>query len=181
MKINEERDALGVSGYVIAKAYRGVVQNEDGTLDYSKATKLWEERGKNIIPDVGLSQILQSALTNEASAVTTLYVGLLGNYTPVAGTTMTNLGGAEITAYSAGVRQTWSGAEGTQTATNTASPASFTISAGGATVYGAFLSNVSTKSSTTGIAMAAKLFTSSRALLENDVLNITYEVSASST
>jgi hypothetical protein len=175
-----KEDAIGLSGFVVARAYRGVVTLEDGTKDYSNAELLWEEKGANIIPDVGLTYILQSALTNEASAITTLYVGLLDNYTPVAASTMTEAGGNEITNYSASVRQTWVGVEGTQTATNTASPASFTISTGGATVYGAFLSDASTQGGTTGTLVAAKLFSSSRELLEDDVLNVTYEVSASS-
>jgi len=164
MKMKED---AALSGYVVARAYR------DGKL-------LWEERGKNIMPDVGISYVLQAAISLETSAAAAIYVGLLDNYTPVAGSTMTNFGGNEITNYSAGTRPAYTGVESLETVTNTASKASYTIGVGGATVYGAFLTTSNVKAGTTGTAIAGKLFASSRALLENDVLEITYEITGSS-
>lgn len=59
--------------------------------------------------------------------------------------------------------------------TNTASPASFTI-AGSITVYGAFLSTVAAKTGTTGTLFCAKAFATARAVIDNDVLAVTYQI-----
>jgi hypothetical protein len=64
----------------------------------------------------------------------------------------------------------------TAVATNTASPASFTMAAG-ITVYGAFLSTATAKTATSGTLFCAKAFTSSRAVIDNDVLSVTYQIS----
>jgi hypothetical protein len=45
------------------------------------------------------------------------------------------------------------------------------------TVYGAFLSTVAAKTATTGTLFCAKAFSSSRAVIDNDVLAITYVLS----
>jgi hypothetical protein len=63
----------------------------------------------------------------------------------------------------------------TAVCTNTASAASFTMAAG-ITVYGAFLSTVAAKTATTGYLMCAKAFTSARAVIDNDVLAVTYQI-----
>jgi len=59
--------------------------------------------------------------------------------------------------------------------TNAAAAASFTI-AGSITVYGAFLSTVAAKTATTGYLMCAKKFTTARAVIDNDVLAVTYVI-----
>lgn len=61
--------------------------------------------------------------------------------------------------------------------TNTASAASFTI-AQGITVYGAFLGTGAAKTDTTGKLMCAKKFTTARAVIDNDVLAVTYTITA---
>lgn len=63
----------------------------------------------------------------------------------------------------------------TAVCTNSAAAASFTMAAG-ITVYGAFLSTVAAKTATTGYLMCAKAFTSSRAVIDNDVLAVTYQI-----
>ena len=65
----------------------------------------------------------------------------------------------------------------TATCTNAASPASFTI-AGGITVYGAFLSTSKAKTATDGYLMCAKKFSASRAVIDDDVLSVTYVITA---
>lgn len=65
----------------------------------------------------------------------------------------------------------------TATCTNAASPASFTI-AGSITVYGAFLSTSKAKTATDGYLMCAKKFSASRAVIDNDVLSVTYVITA---
>lgn len=59
--------------------------------------------------------------------------------------------------------------------TNAASAASFTI-AGSITVYGAFLGTGAAKTDTTGKLMCAKKFTTSRGVVDNDVLAVTYVI-----
>lgn len=65
----------------------------------------------------------------------------------------------------------------TATCTNAASPASFTINAS-ITIYGAFLSTMAAKTATTGTLFCAKAFSSSRAVIADDVLTVTYVISA---
>jgi hypothetical protein len=65
----------------------------------------------------------------------------------------------------------------TATCTNAASPASFTI-AGSITVYGAFLSTSKAKTATDGYLMCAKKFSASRAVIDDDVLCVTYVITA---
>lgn len=64
----------------------------------------------------------------------------------------------------------------TASCTNAASAASFTMNAG-ITIYGAFLSTVAAKTATTGYLMAAKKFSSARAVIADDVLAVTYVIS----
>ena len=58
-----------------------------------------------------------------------------------------------------------------------AGKAEFTIAAG-ITVYGAFLSTMAAKTATTGYLMAAKKFTAARAVIDDDILYVTYTISA---
>ena len=67
-------------------------------------------------------------------------------------------------------------AAGSGSCTNAASAASFTI-AGSITVYGAFLGSGAAKTDTTGKLMCAKKFTTARAVVDNDVLAVTYVIS----
>lgn len=60
--------------------------------------------------------------------------------------------------------------------TNAASAASFTIAAS-ITVYGAFLGTGAAKTDTTGKLMCAKKFITARAVVDNDVLAVTYVIS----
>jgi hypothetical protein len=64
----------------------------------------------------------------------------------------------------------------TASCTNAAAAASFTIAAG-ITVYGAFLSTSTAKTATDGYLMCGKKFGSSRAVIDNDVLAVTYVIS----
>jgi hypothetical protein len=63
--------------------------------------------------------------------------------------------------------------------TNSASKASFTM-AGSITVYGAFLGTTGAKATASGTLMCAKRFDSSRAVVDNDVLAVTYQITLSS-
>lgn len=63
----------------------------------------------------------------------------------------------------------------TATCTNAAAAASFTMNAG-ITVYGAFLSTVAAKTATTGYLTCAKKFGTARAVVADDVLAVTYNI-----
>lgn len=64
----------------------------------------------------------------------------------------------------------------TASCTNAASAASFTINAS-ITIYGAFLSTAAAKTATSGTLFCAKAFSSSRAVIADDVLAVTYVIS----
>ncbi len=64
----------------------------------------------------------------------------------------------------------------TASCTNAASAASFTMNAG-ITIYGAFLSTAAAKTATSGTLFCAKAFSSSRAVIADDVLAVTYTIS----
>lgn len=167
-KINDSQD-LTVGGYFTYEHIR------DG-----KVIDTWKE--KNIVVNQGLNYILEAALSG-GTVNTTHYVGLFSNnYTPNnagVGTLVTDL--TEVNAkYNETTRPTWSEAgASSQTISNSASPAAFTFNAS-ETIYGAFLISNNTKGGTTGTLIAASKFASSRAVVLNDVLNVTYTLSASS-
>lgn len=62
--------------------------------------------------------------------------------------------------------------------TNAASAASFTIAAS-ITVYGAFLGTTAAKATATGTLICAKKFGTARVVIDNDVLAVTYQITAS--
>ena len=66
-------------------------------------------------------------------------------------------------------------ATSTAVATNAAAAASFTMNAS-ITVYGAFLSTVAAKTGTAGTLFCAKAFTTPRAVIADDVLAVTYQI-----
>jgi hypothetical protein len=89
-------------------------------------------------------------------------------------------GWVEVEDYDEGARQTWTGVAGSAgVSTNSAAPSVFTIDAT-VTVGGVFLTSVSTKGGTTGTLFSAKAFSSDRALVDNDTLTVTYQVSNTS-
>lgn len=150
----------------------------------------------NLVVNEGLNYILGSALAG-GTADTTHYIGLYSNnYTPLATSIMSSATAANnfvdvskanevTTAYNEATRQTWTVVTPTsQVVTNVASPAAFTANTN-VTVYGAFLvggsgSNVKGSSGTTQKLIAASLFSAPRALINTDVLNITYQLTITS-
>lgn len=148
-----------------------------------------EYQGHNIIPTEGLNSLLDTAVGG-VSQITAWYCGIFkNNYTPIATNTASNSLGVAgyfgecqdadydspatnrpaytIVAASGGV------------ITNAAAAASFTMAAS-ITVYGAFIASSQAKTATTGKLLAAKQFASSRAVVDNDVLLVTYQITATS-
>ena len=137
---------------------------------------------KNLVVNQGLNYLLGAALGGQ-SVITTWYLGLFtGNYTVVATDTAATIAAnaTEATAYTAGVRQTWtSAAPSSQSITNSASQASFTFNAS-ITVYGAFLVSSSTISGTSGTLFSGAQFAASKSVVSSDILQLTYTYTAAS-
>lgn len=142
----------------------------------------WFVAHKNLVVNVGLDYFLDVALgLNSQAQISSWYVGLKGSGTPAAADTMSSHASwSEITDYSESTRPQWQGARSSgETASNSANKAQFTMSAS-TTVYGAFLTSDNTKGGTSGTLLSAGDFSSSKALSANDVLNVQYDVQASS-
>ena len=136
----------------------------------------WEENKKNIIVTAGLNHILDTQF-HATTQVTTWYIGLKGSGTPVAANTMSSHSSwSELTGYS-GDRKAWTeGAASSGSMTNGTS-VDFTINAT-ATVAGAFLNTAATGSS--GTLYGVVDFSSSRAVISGDTLQVTVTVTAAS-
>ena len=153
--------------------YKFVARDKEGNIK-------WEDETKNLVVDAGLNYILDVSFAG-STQVDPWYVGLTDSTpTVAAGDTMaSHAGWTEITAYSETVRQTYVDVRTSQTVSNTASKATYSINAT-TTVGGAFLSSDSTKSGTAGTLLsAAALSGGDRSLLSGDTLEITYEFTAS--
>ena len=138
------------------------------------------ERSPNIVVNQGLNHILDVVFHN-VTQVATWYIAIFkGNYTPVATDTAANIASnsTEATEYTETTRQEYiEAAAASQSITNTANKAKFTINAT-VTIYGAFLVSTNTKSGTTGTLAAASRFASQRDLVNLDELLVTYTLTA---
>ena len=145
----------------------------------------WTGSAPNLVVNVGLAYMAGSALTSVA-AITTWYIGLYGagaSNTPAAADTMSSHAGwTEVVPYSNATRVACTFVTATtanpSVATNSASPASFSINAT-STVGGAFLTSGSAKSGTAGTLFSAVDFSApgDRAVVSGDTLNVTYTMS----
>jgi hypothetical protein len=134
----------------------------------------WHEAWENIVVNQGLNDLLDVTLSG-ATQDTTWFVGLTSaTPTVAAGDTLaSHAGWTEVTAYDETNRVAWVDAgASSQSITNSASPAAFTINANGTDVGGAFLAGVNT--GTGGRLYAAGAFTAgNKSLDDNDVLSVT--------
>lgn len=145
----------------------------------------WEASSHNLVVNVGLQDMNAKYFTGSAYTAA-WYLGLYGaasSNNPAASDTMSSHAGwTEVTAYSQSTRPACS--FGTPTtadpsvATNSVSPASFSINAT-TTVGGAFLTSSNTKGGTTGILFSAADFQSpgDRSVVSGDTLSVTYTFS----
>jgi len=160
------------------------LENVDlGLANYWKVTCLdkdgnikWEENEKNIIVTAGLNHVLDVEF-HAVTQVTAWYIGLKASGTPIAADTMSSHSSwAELTGY-AGNRKEWTeGASSSGSMTN-GSSVDFTINAT-ATVAGAFLNTAAT--GTSGTLYGVVDFSSSRAVISGDTLQVTVTVTAAS-
>jgi hypothetical protein len=158
--------------------YKIQCHDKDGNLK-------WEDEAPNLVVNVGLQDMNAKYFTG-SSYTAAWYIGLYGagaSNTPAAGDTMSSHAGwTEVVAYSQATRPACTfGTPSTanpSVATNSASPASFSIN-GTTTVGGAFLTSNNTKSGTTGTLYSAADFSSpgDRAVVSGDTLSVTYTLS----
>ena len=145
----------------------------------------WEAESKNLVVNGGLQDMNAKYFTG-SSYTATWYLGLYGagaSNTPAASDTMSSHAGwTENTGYSNATRPVCTFATPTtanpSVATNSASPASFTINAT-STVGGAFLTSNNTVGGSTGTLFSAADFGApgDRSVASADVLTVTYTLS----
>jgi len=146
----------------------------------AKGREKWREVNDNLVTNAGLNDILDKYLKG-SSYTAAWYVGLKGAGTAVAADTMSSHSTwSEITDYSQSARPTLTlGTVSSQSVDNSASVETFSIN-GTATVAGAFLNTVSTKSGTTGTMYGVVDFSSSRSVLSGDTLEVTVTLTSAS-
>ena len=145
----------------------------------------WSNEIHNLVVNVGLQDMNAKYFTG-SSYTAAWYIGLYGaassNNPAASDTASSHAGWTEITPYSNATRPACTFGVPTtadpSVATNSASPAAFTINAT-ATVGGAFLISNSTKGGTTGILFSASDFAApgDRVVASGDTLNVTYTFS----
>lgn len=136
---------------------------------------LSREQVHNLVPTAGLNHMVDVTLKNGTQYPGWYIAPYEGNYTPVAGVTMTTLpsDATETTAYSEATRVAFvPGTIANGAVDNLASKAEFTFTAA-KTIYGGFVASSSAKSSTTGLAISVVKFTSPKVMDVGDVLRIT--------
>jgi hypothetical protein len=144
----------------------------------------WREDVHNLVTNQGLNHILNCVL-HDGTKITTWYCCLVETDTAAAaGMTYATPVYTECTTYDEGARPAYNEAESTsQSTTNSANKAQFTISAT-KTLYGASLvgggSAPSTPGNTAGggTLLCYAKFGSSRSVVDDDVCNLTYTVTA---
>lgn len=149
--------------------YTIVCRRPDGSIK-------WTETIENIVADAGLDYLLDTGLSG-GSQDTTWFVGLTDGTPTVDGadTLASHAGWVEVTAYDEATREAFvdAGVSG-QSMSNTASPATFTISANGTVIGGAFLAADGTKGGSTGILYSVGAFTGGdKSADDNDSLEVT--------
>jgi len=137
----------------------------------------WEDEAKNLMTNEGLDHILDVVL-HGTSATATWYVGLKNTGAPAAGDTLaSHTNWTENTNYTGDRQEYVEAAASSQSTTNSASKASFSITSDSQTISGAFLASAAT--GTSGTLLCAANFTGGDKAADNgDTLEVTYTVSA---
>lgn len=132
------------------------------------------EEVHNLVPNQGITHILNVLLKSGAQTAT-WYIGLFeGNYTPVATDTAATFpaSATECTTYAASTRVAYApGTIGSNMVDNDANRAEFVFNAT-KTVYGGFISSASAKGSTSGVLLSAVRFNSPKQLDSGSTLRV---------
>jgi hypothetical protein len=135
----------------------------------------------NLLTLAGLSDILRVYWAQSAQR-TAFYIAPFADNVDPANTLTAATFNATLTEfinYDETARPAWAkDAEANQSIANATTPARFTISTGGGTVWGAALSTVATKSSGSGLIVPCSKFAAARVLLAADKLDIEYAITA---
>lgn len=136
----------------------------------------WEDDIFNIVVDQGLNYLLDAGLAN-GTQITAWYLALISASPTVAAADVptSHAGWTEVTAYDEAARLAWTaGAVAAKSVSNSASPATFTISTNATSIGGAALMSVNTKGATTGSLYAAGAFTlGNKSLDDGETLDVT--------
>lgn len=136
----------------------------------------WEDKIGNLVVNAGLDYLLDIGLSG-GTQITSWFVGLTdGTPTVAAGDTMaSHAGWVEVVAYDEATRPAWSdGGVSGQSVSNSASQATFTISADSTVIGGAFLASNNTRGGTTGTLYAVGAFAAGdKSLDDNDTIDVT--------
>ena len=139
----------------------------------------WTATAKNLVVTAGLNKLIDACFkTGLASPA--WYLGLKSTGTPnAADTSASHATWTELTAYDEATRPAFTaGTVSAGSVSNSASKARFTAS-GSMTVLGLFLIDNNTRGGTTGTLYGAADFTEgSRAMVDNDTLDVTATISA---
>jgi hypothetical protein len=143
--------------------------NADGSI-------AWRDSFPNGTTTGGLTDRLNVAFA-AAAQHTQWFLGLIDNSgfsaLAVGDTMASHAGWAESVAYNEATRVQWTPLTVAASSAVNSSVCAFTIN-GSVTIYGIFLCSVSTKNGTTGILWATGAFSSPQALVNTQVLNVTY-------
>ena len=151
----------------MAQVYKFECFDKDGNLK-------WVEEIENLVTTEGLNTYLDRCLKTGSGGTPAWFVALKNTGTEVGADTMaSHASWTENVTYSDATRQALTlGAIAAGSVDNSASKAVFNIN-GTTTIFGAFVTTVSTKSGTTGILLGVGNFGASRAVISGDILNVT--------
>ena len=170
----EPRGLIQPQPLKVAGLWTGAIRRDGVIIDE------WEQ--PNLVVNEGLDALL-NIMFHGSTQIGTWYIGVFeGNYTPVATVTAATITAAstESTAYDESARVAYNeAAASAQAITNSANRATFTFNAT-KTIYGAFLVSASAKSATTGTLFSAARFATSKAVVDDDELLLTYSFTAAS-
>lgn len=143
-----------------------------------KGKSILKETRPNSVVTEGLNKILD-VMFHGTTPITTWYIGLLSaTHTLSASDTMGSHGGwTEVTAYDEAARQAFVEAAASGGVIAASAAATFTIN-GSVTVGGIFVTSDSTLSGTSGTLWATALLSADQPLIDDDIVNITYSVTA---
>lgn len=155
----------------------------DGGFEVAGNDGIWDVV-PNLVVMEGRTRILDVALSQGTQDLG-LYLALFSTNVAVAdnwtGATWGGLAG-EFTNYDEATRPAWAEAGGASgSITNTATPAVFTMSAGGGTIRGIALVTASAKGATTGALIAASRLLADKVMTVGEELRVKYTMNATST
>jgi hypothetical protein len=161
---------------------RLIVHNKNNRSDLRNLERLlygggqkWVEEYENIVVNEGLDHVLDVILSG-GTQDTTWFVGLLAaTPSPLATWTATQIASNDFVAYDESTLQAFTdGGVSGQSLSNSASPATFTISTNSSSIGGAYLIGTNAKSTPAGTLYSAGAFSGgNKAADDNDTLEVT--------